>query len=136
MRLSRKAIVRIVVVFIALLLLYCLHASGAHRWTDKTVNESVTTVGPLGGPPSNAQPRLTIVEDHQELYNVWCIFTKVASNSPMRTKFRIFVESLLRTSNASIGFHVISDNESKIVADKVVGYVMTVTGKNINVRVE
>ncbi|XP_066586008.1 xyloside xylosyltransferase 1 isoform X2 [Prorops nasuta] len=77
---------------------------------------------------------LVFPKENVTYYNVWCIFSKVVSNSPMRRKFRIFVESLLRLATVDIAFHVISDDKSKIIAENVIQGVLTLTGKIMKVQ--
>jgi len=67
-------------------------------------------------------------------YNVWCIFTKVALNSPMRHKFQIFLDSLLRLTSVDVAFHVISDDDSQRIAQTIIQDVMTNTEKFMEVR--
>lgn len=72
---------------------------------------------------------------HANYYNVWCIFTKVTSNSPMRRKFQIFTDSLLRLTSVNVAFHVISDDDSQNIAKIVIQDVMIETGKFIEVYI-
>lgn len=72
-------------------------------------------------------------QEHTNYYNIWCIFTKVTSNSPMRHKFKIFTDSLLRLTSVDIAFHVISDNDSQNIAETVIQNVMTGNGKFMEV---
>ena len=67
-------------------------------------------------------------------YNIWCIFTKVTSNSPMRRKFKVFINSLLRYSSEPVALHVITDEESQGIAEKVIEYISLVNKKSVKVR--
>ena len=71
--------------------------------------------------------------EKEKVYNVWCIFTKVTSNSPIKRKFRIFVDSLLKYSSTGTVFHVVTDEESKIIAEQVIEYNFLVNNKTIKV---
>ncbi|XP_032678372.1 xyloside xylosyltransferase 1-like [Odontomachus brunneus] len=66
-------------------------------------------------------------------YNIWCIFTKVTSNSPMEHKFQIFTDSLLRLTSVDVAFHVISDDDSRNKAETVIQNVMSGTRKFMKV---
>lgn len=68
--------------------------------------------------PTARTSRLEDAEDR--FYNVWCIFTKVTTNSPMKKKFKTFVDSLLRFASVDVSLHIISDPESRAIAEKVV----------------
>ncbi|XP_058808903.1 xyloside xylosyltransferase 1 [Phymastichus coffea] len=70
----------------------------------------------------------------KQLYNVWCIFTKVASNSPMKRKFRTFFDSLVRFSSGDIAFHLITDEESQSIAENIIDYVLFVYRKRVQVQ--
>lgn len=74
-------------------------------------------------------------QKHTNYYNIWCIFTKVTSNSPMRRKFQIFIDSLLRLTSVNIAFHVISDDDSQNIAQTLIQDVMTGTGKFMEVYI-
>lgn len=148
MRPSRncKLLLKLTLVLCALSLgLYCLRAPNvltdvssllfddAHNASSQKVN-STTTLAPEDVVARNGS---LIAGDgmrkKEEVYNVWCIFTKVTSNSPMRRKFRMFVDSLLRYSTTGVVFHVITDEESKIIAEKVIEYNFLVTKKKMKV---
>ncbi|XP_014231341.1 xyloside xylosyltransferase 1 [Trichogramma pretiosum] len=69
-----------------------------------------------------------------DTYNVWCIFTKVTSNSPIKGKFRILVDSLLKHTSSRLVFHVITDQNSQDIAVQTVEYIMRVNKKSIKVQ--
>lgn len=52
----------------------------------------------------------------------------------MRRKFEIFAESLLKLSSVDIAFHVITDDDSKNVAEKLLGNILSSTGKFMKVE--
>nr|CAD7573940.1 unnamed protein product [Timema californicum] len=53
-------------------------------------------------------------------YNVWCIFTKVTGNVPMKFKFKTFTRSLMEHSTVYIKFHIITDNSSRTIAEEII----------------
>ncbi|XP_014206766.1 xyloside xylosyltransferase 1 isoform X2 [Copidosoma floridanum] len=88
-------------------------------------------LSPTNGSAATAEPS-------RPSYDLWCIFTKVTSNTAMRRKFRVFLESLLRHATPSPGagivLHVITDDDSRPVAEKVVQYCELVTKKSLKVQ--
>lgn len=68
----------------------------------------------------------TTRESEDEVINIWCIFTKV--RAPLKGKFRVFVESLVRHSTSAIVLNVLSDEKSKGIARDIIEYV----GREVN----
>ncbi|XP_043288859.1 xyloside xylosyltransferase 1-like [Venturia canescens] len=147
MRLLRKILINLTVVALLLLLLYCIQTSNGVNWSEhyfrlqnaseKTNFSSAVVNSRLR---NNLQPifinttKIGSVPKVTNYYNVWCIFTKVTTNSPMRRKFRIFTDSLLRLASVDIAFHVITDNESRSIAEVVIQGVMSSTQKFMKVQ--
>lgn len=69
----------------------------------------------------------------KQMLNVWSIFTKVTNNSPIHSKFRVFVDSLLKYSTGDVVLHLITDDKSQIIAQRVIQYSFLVNKKNIKV---
>lgn len=150
MRLLRKILLNLTVVAILLVVLYCIETSNGARWsehyfgvqnaTDGTnISASLALVdGTKKRTPStrNGIDAATTNSRERNYYNVWCIFTKVTTNSPMRRKFRIFADSLLRLSSVDVALHVIIDKESRDIAEDVIGGVMAVTRKSMKVHLD
>lgn len=65
------------------------------------------------------------------VHNVWCIFTKVTSNTPMKHKFHTFTNSLFDHSTGHVALHIIIDNSSRTVAQEVLETVKETTRKDI-----
>ncbi|XP_011499649.1 PREDICTED: xyloside xylosyltransferase 1 [Ceratosolen solmsi marchali] len=151
MRLSRscKLLIKLAIVIgIFVLAIYCLHSPNVFAEVSSLFLDAQNISG-----KSNATTTLSkdLVSSKQQflssnksnsidngttaqLYNVWCIFTKVTSNSPMRRKFRIFVHSLLSHSSIGIHFHIVTDDESQIIAEKVIDYVFLISRKTMKVQ--
>ena len=152
MRLLRKILVNLTVVALLLILIYCLltsngrtnwseHYFGSQNVTGKAPNISTAldrartvNAGVLSYRAKKIKNEETESNRAIDYYNVWCIFTKVTTNSPMKRKFRIFTDSLLRLASVDVAFHVITDNESRVIAESVVGGVLNATGKSMEVR--
>ncbi|KZC08816.1 PREDICTED: xyloside xylosyltransferase 1 [Dufourea novaeangliae] len=135
MLLLRKVLINLTVLAVILVLFYCYQTSNGVHWSVHTVpeHENTSTTKSNGGSGEDEISK-ALLEAEKVYYNVWCIFTKVASNSPMRKKFAIFAESLLRLSSVDIVFHVITDEDSKDVAEKVLEGVLLSTGKFMKVQ--
>jgi hypothetical protein len=151
MRLSRtcKLLIKLtIVISVFLVAVYCLHSpnvfadvssflfeaqniSGKANATATLNNDGVGTKKQLLLFNNSKQSNDTDIATQR--YNVWSIFTKVTSNSPMRRKFRIFVHSLLSHSSIDIHLHVITDDESRIIAEKVIDYIFLITRKTMKV---
>jgi len=138
MPLLLKVLLRLTILAFFLVALYCYQTSDGRRWIVfnlQTKNASLAktpsavTVYSVNYLSSTAR----ILPRNQTNYNIWCIFTKVASNSPMRRKFQVFTESLLRFASINITFHVISDDNSQNIAENVIKNVMISTGKFMKV---
>lgn len=69
-----------------------------------------------------------------QYYNVWCIFTKVTSASPLQKKLKIFTESLLKFATVNVALHIICDVNSKKVASKIIKRISTSLGKPVKVH--
>ncbi|XP_063222681.1 xyloside xylosyltransferase 1 isoform X4 [Bacillus rossius redtenbacheri] len=74
-----------------------------------------------------------IANNRTNYYNVWCIFTKVTYNAPLKEKFKTFTYSLVKKSSVDISYHVITDNSSKNVAEDIIGNVRKTTSKLLEV---
>jgi hypothetical protein len=129
-----------------LLALYLYQTSDGERWivhilrarNDSLANFTTTSATADYSTEINYSSPINIslsslTDDRPDYYNIWCIFTKVASNSPMRRKFQIFTDSLLRLATVDIIFHVISDDDSQSIAQTVIQDVMDNTGKFMQV---
>jgi hypothetical protein len=86
-----------------------------------------------GGPTTleAAAPFETKSEAANDVYNVWCIFTKAISHASMKRKFHTFTNSLFKHSTGQVALHIIIDNSSKPVAEDVLETVKEATQKNI-----
>lgn len=135
MLLLRKMLINLTVLAVILVLFYCYQTSNGIHWSARTAREhenASTTESSISG--EDTISTTVFLSTEKIYYNVWCIFTKVASNSPMKRKFEIFAESLLRLSSVDIAFHVITDNDSKDVAEKVLEGVLFSTEKFMKVK--
>lgn len=72
-------------------------------------------------------------QQSKQYYNVWCIFTKVTSASPLQKKLKIFTQSLLKFASVNVALHVICDVNSKKVASTIIKRASTSLGKPIKV---
>lgn len=141
MPLLHKVLLRLTVLALLLLALYCYQTSDGRRWivfSSQTRNASRANLTAASAATANSVNYLSSTtsitpRNQTNYYNIWCIFTKVASNSPMRRKFQIFTDSLLRFASVDIAFHVISDDNSRDIAAIVIQNVMISTGKFIKV---
>lgn len=141
MPLLRKVLLRLTVLALLLVALYCYQTSDGGRWvifspqTRNTSLANLTTASTTTVYSVNYLSSMTriVPRNQTNYYNIWCIFTKVASNSPMRQKFQIFTDSLLRFASINIAFHVISDDDSRDIAAIVIQNVMISTGKFMEV---
>ncbi|XP_003701127.1 xyloside xylosyltransferase [Megachile rotundata] len=132
MLLLRKVLINLTLLAVFLVLFYCYQTSNGIHWVLHTSEqENVSTTESNNG--QYTMPA-TFTASKNMYYNVWCIFTKVASNSPMKRKFEIFAESLLRLSSVNIAFHVITDDDSKEVARTVLENILLSTGKFMKVQ--
>jgi hypothetical protein len=66
-----------------------------------------------------------------DVYNIWCIFTKVTRHAPMKHKFHTFAHSLLDHSSGHVALHIIIDNSSRAIADEVLQNVKETTQKDV-----
>ncbi|XP_014609580.1 PREDICTED: xyloside xylosyltransferase 1 [Polistes canadensis] len=154
MHLLRKVLVNLVVLAVLLVVLYCYQTSsnvsrwivgqGENRNVEKSTNDEFisTTLKETNNLFVNITsttitfpiPTITNTYQNKLFYNVWCIFTKVGTNSPMRKKFHVFTESLLALATVDIAFHVITDDDSHTIADTIVQNVMSTTNKTMKVQ--
>lgn len=149
----RKVLVNLAVIAVLLVILYCYQTStNGVRWivgqaesrnvegptnefistTLKDINDSIVGLTSTRIAVSTPSIATTTLRD-EVYYNVWCIFTKVATNSPMRRKFHVFTKSLLALATVDIAFHVITDDDSRPIAENVVRSVATTTKKTMKV---
>jgi len=141
MPLLRKVLLRLMILALLLVALYCYQTSDGGHWivfSLQTKNTSLANLTAVSAATAYSINYLSstaniLPQNQTNYYNVWCIFTKVASNSPMRRKFQIFIDSLLRFASVDITFHVISDDDSRDIAAIVIKNVMISTGKFIEV---
>lgn len=145
MPLLRKVLLKLTILALLLVILYCYQTSNgggvisnnlraqnaglANLTTTLTSAKYSTEVNYT----SSTTVASTMLQNGMSDYNVWCIFTKVTLNSPMKRKFQIFVDSLLKLTTIDIVFHVISDDDSRHIAQTVVQHAMVNTGKFMKV---
>ena len=129
MLLLRKVLLNLTVLAVILVLFYCYQTSNGVHWRLRAAREQENASTAESSTPGEDETSTVNRSERKLYYNVWCIFTKVASNSPMKRKFEIFAESLLRVSSVDIAFHVITDVDSKDVAENVLEGVLSSTGK-------
>ena len=132
MLLLRKVLVNLTVLAVILVLFYCYQTSNGIHWRLHAAREQENASTTESSNPGEG--KTSAIDRRKTYYNVWCIFTKVASNSPMKRKFEIFAESLLSVSSVDIAFHVITDVDSKDVAENVLEGVLSSTGKYMKVK--
>ena len=132
MVLLRKVLINLTLLAVLLVLFYCYQTSNGIHWVLHTYEqENISTTESNNGENTSSA---TFVASEKMYYNVWCIFTKVASNSPMKRKFEIFADSLLRLSSVDIAIHIITDDDSKQVAEQVLKGILSSTGKFMKVQ--
>lgn len=150
MHLLRKVLLNLAVLAVLLVILYCYQTSsnGVHwiaqspriqnvthkfvsaalkNFNSSIIENNLTTI-------DHVTSVVTITLPDKFYYNVWCIFTKVGTNSPMKRKFHVFTKSLLALTTVDIAFHVITDDDSRIIAGDVVQNVMSTTKKIMKVQ--
>ncbi|XP_043679362.1 xyloside xylosyltransferase 1 isoform X1 [Vespula pensylvanica] len=154
MHLLRKVLVNLAIIAVLLVILYCYQTStNGARWivgqaesrnVEGSTNEFVSTTlremnDSIVGLTSkrivlSTVPSIVTTFRDKFYYNVWCIFTKVSTNSPMRRKFYVFTKSLLSLATVDIAFHVITDDDSRPIAQNVVQSVASSTKKTMKVQ--
>lgn len=134
MLLLRKVLINLTVLAVILVLFYCYQTSNGIHWRARAAREQENASTVESSNRGQDKTSAVYRSRRRVYYNVWCIFTKVASNSPMKRKFEIFAESLLRVSSVDIAFHVITDVDSKDVAENVLEGVLLSTGKRMKVK--
>lgn len=140
----RKILLNLIGLALILVLLYCYQTSNGVQWVvrgsttrqgPKDLFQNLTIPAALPSVINNETVPTTETNVVGKIYyNVWCIFTKVATNSPMRMKFAIFTESLIKLATVDIAFHLIVDDDSREVAKTVVHGVLAATGKYMKVQ--
>lgn len=143
MPLLRKVLLNLTLLALLLVAFYYYQTSNGGRWIVPNPRARNATLANLTSALAVASYTTdisysssvanTLQRKHTNYYNIWCIFTKVTSNSPMRRKFQIFTDSLLRLTSVDVAFHVISDDDSRNIAEIVIQDVMTGTGKFMEV---
>lgn len=133
MLLLRKVLINLTLLALILVLFYCYQTSNGIHWTLHGEQENASTIESRSSSDDTITTSM-LLSNKKIYYNVWCIFTKVASNSPMKRKFKIFAESLLKLSSVDIAFHVMTDNDSKNIAEKVLENIISSTGKFMKVK--
>ncbi|XP_015592272.1 xyloside xylosyltransferase 1 [Cephus cinctus] len=145
MYLLRKILLKLTFCAVFFVLLYSFQASTSVYWntynfggqnvSEKMEFPSAVAVAKYSNDiASSSYVDSTVTPKKIEYYNVWCIFTKVTSNSPIRRKFKIFSETLLRLATVDIAFHVITDSDSKGIAENEIQGIMRMTGKLMKVQ--
>ncbi|XP_035723428.1 xyloside xylosyltransferase 1-like [Vespa mandarinia] len=153
MHLLRKVLVNLAIIAVLLVILYCYQTStNGARWivgqaesrnVEGSTNEFISTtlrdindtiVELTSTKIAVPIPPIVTTFRNEFYYNVWCIFTKVATNSPMRKKFYVFTKSLLALATVDIAFHVITDDDSRPIAENVVQSVVSITKKTMKVQ--
>ncbi|XP_008559904.1 xyloside xylosyltransferase 1 [Microplitis demolitor] len=148
MRVSRNSFIKLTLLGAVLLaVLYCLQISNGYYWKysnahkQNVVNENHSATLDIINNNNNNNNKTYVNKFINSLdnsmtnnYNVWCIFTKVTTNSPMKRKFRIFTESLLKYSSVDIYFNVITDNDSRVIAEGIINNIILVFKKSIQVQ--
>ncbi|XP_020294117.1 xyloside xylosyltransferase 1 [Pseudomyrmex gracilis] len=140
MPLLRKVLLKLTILALLLVILYCYQTSNGGGIVSN--NLRAQNAGPVNLTTALTSAKYstevnytssttvsTLLHNETSDYNIWCIFTKVTLNSPMKRKFQIFVDSLLKSTTIDIVFHVISDNDSRHIAQAVIQHVMVNTGK-------
>ncbi|XP_043602680.1 xyloside xylosyltransferase 1 [Bombus pyrosoma] len=133
MLLLRKVLINLTLLVVILVLFYCYQTSNGTRWILRRDQENASTTESTNIHEDTITTTVFFPKK-KNYYNVWCIFTKVDSNSPMRRKFEIFAESLIKLSSVNIAFHVITDDDSKNVTEKVLANILSSTGKFMKVQ--
>ncbi|XP_012252782.2 xyloside xylosyltransferase 1 [Athalia rosae] len=141
MRLLHKVLVNLTVLAVFLILFYCFQTPTlsitSNFYRNDARNDTKTKIISTS---INAQRFIELPELNNgtssdvEYHNIWCIFTKVTSNSPMKRKFKIFTASLLRLASVKIAFHVITDDSSREIAETLIQGVVKASGKYMKVR--
>lgn len=140
----RRVLLKVTILALLLLIFYCYQTSNGVRWIIPNFRarnaslEKFTTTIVVASYSAQVNSSLTAnvsPRNRKNYYNIWCIFTKVDRNSPMKRKFQIFADSLLRLSSVDIAFHVISDDDSQNIAKDVIHDVMLATGKFMEVYI-
>lgn len=107
--------------------------NSCYLYTDSN-NVFQTTQDDSRGRPSALETAATPSERKSEandVYNVWCIFTKVLNHAAMKHKFHTFTNSLFKHSTGHVALHIIIDNSSRTAAEEVLEAVKETTHKEI-----
>ncbi|GLH06590.1 Xyloside xylosyltransferase 1 [Gryllus bimaculatus] len=142
MRFTHKILINIVVIVVILIVFYAYQINErqtAASLTGNSVSEKQIIINELPNKlhankqiESSVQwvsHKTTHSITKQDEYNVWCIFTKVANNSPMKRKFERFAVSLISQSTVVIKLHLIVDDSSKTLAHEILRSVKKLTNK-------
>lgn len=138
MRLLHKILVNLTLLALFLILFYCLQTpsssiSNQYNRINRRNNDVINRSESTNIPTAVIKLANSTTSNEDELYDVWCIFTKVTSNSPMRRKFKIFTASLLKLASVKLAFHVITDDTSRKIAETLIQGVVSTTGKHMKV---
>lgn len=148
MRLSRtcKLFIKLsVVVIIFTVAIYCLQSSPnatadvlTYLFYAENASHRLEVMAPLNVSAKKFDKKFLSYNSHnrsreKQMLNVWSIFTKVTNNSPLHSKFRVFIDSLLRYSTGDVVLHLITDDKSQIIAKRVIEYNFLVNKKTIKV---
>ncbi|XP_046617154.1 xyloside xylosyltransferase 1 [Neodiprion virginianus] len=132
MGLLHKVLVNLTVLAVFLIVFYCFQTPSSAPATFYRNTESRNELAKTPN-VSSAVALASRKEINDEYYNVWCIFTKVTSNSPLRRKFKIFTASMLKLTSVNLAFHVISDPASREIAEPLIQGVIATSGKSMKV---
>ncbi|XP_034935870.1 xyloside xylosyltransferase 1 [Chelonus insularis] len=144
MRLSRNFLIKLTLVAAVLLALYCLQIPNAsYYWNinnsrSHNVNDHENHSTALNSYTNyynlSVKTLYELESTNVTYHNVWCIFTKVTSMSPMKKKFRIFTESLLKFASVDVALHVITDDSSQKIAKRIIQNIVSVLKKPVQVQ--
>ncbi|XP_067006536.2 xyloside xylosyltransferase 1 [Anabrus simplex] len=147
MRVFHKILLHIIAVasFLVLLYAYLTSDSGENRifavsenFTSPAFRTVVDKHEPVktreGGSHGHAaavdEPPVVVKKNVDDSFNVWCIFTKVSSNAPLKYKFKRFTHSLVQHASIRTSLHIITDNSSRTIAEEIFENVRVSTSKD------
>lgn len=146
MRVLHKILLNLIIAVIIFILFYVFQTSesssdnryasnfgnSCYAYTGTSSEFETTHVDSHGRPPTlETTTRFETKSETYNVYNVWCIFTKVISHAPMKHKFHTFTNSLFEHSTGHVALHIIIDNSSKTVAEEILETVKETTQKDI-----
>jgi hypothetical protein len=146
MRVLHKILLNLIIAVTFFILFYVFQASesssdnhytstfdnSCYTCTDNSNVFGTTQDDSRGRPPTlETVTPFETKNEANDVYNVWCIFTKVISHAPMKHKFHTFTNSLFEHSTGHVALHIIIDNSSKTIAEEVLETVKEATQKDI-----